>query len=138
VHKGSASWPTWLAFIGTTVEFGLLQQADGLRIYALALPRLMPRASSPSTTPRPTGSVSTWSVCSEPTIGSTNFQETYFVIRGLDELLDLAHIDFGPIYEQAQGKPEFAAGEVLETDAFIHRGTGTYHRAQRQGAEHGQ
>ena len=29
-----------------------------------------------------------------------DFQETYFVIDSLDELLELAHIDFAPLYER--------------------------------------
>ncbi len=36
-----------------------------------------------------------------------DFQETYFVIRDLDELLELASIDFGPLYQQVIGAPEF-------------------------------
>ena len=33
-----------------------------------------------------------------------DFQETYFVIGNLDELLELARIDFAPVYERVQGK----------------------------------
>jgi phenylalanine-4-hydroxylase len=62
-----------------------------------------------------------------------DFQETYFVIRNLDELLELAHIDFAPLYERVQGQPEHAPGTVLSTDRVVTRGTGRYHRAKRQG-----
>ena len=53
-----------------------------------------------------------------------DFQETYFVIDGLDELLELAHIDFGPLYERVKGQPEFQPGDVLPTDGDRTRGTG--------------
>jgi phenylalanine-4-hydroxylase len=63
-----------------------------------------------------------------------DFQETYFAINDLDELLELARIDFGPIYERVRGQPDIPAGEVLETDKVITRGTGRYHRGRKKGA----
>ena len=56
-----------------------------------------------------------------------DFQESYFVIGDLDELLALAQIDFGPIYERAQGQPEYEPGHILAADTLIARGTGRYH-----------
>ena len=61
-----------------------------------------------------------------------DFQETYFVIRNLDELLELARIDFAPIYAAVRGQSELEPGEVLATDRVIHRGTGAYHAAKRR------
>jgi len=121
-----------------TVEFGLLQQADGLRIYGAGIASSYAESVFALDDPSPNRVRFDLERVLRTHYRIDDFQETYFVIRGLDELLDLAHIDFGPIYEQALGKPEFAPGHVLETDAFIHRGTGAYHRARRQGAEHGQ
>jgi phenylalanine-4-hydroxylase len=57
-----------------------------------------------------------------------DFQETYFVLRRLDDLLELAHIDFGPLYDRVRGLPEFSPSDVLPTDEVISRGTGAYHR----------
>jgi phenylalanine-4-hydroxylase len=61
-----------------------------------------------------------------------DYQETYFVIEGLDELLRLAEIDFGPVYERIKGQPEYEPGDVLPTDAVVSRGTGAYHQARRK------
>src|SRR5690606_34027263 len=63
-----------------------------------------------------------------------DFQETYFVIRGLDELLELARIDFGPAYERARGKPEVAAGSILCGDRVLTRASADYHGAKRRDA----
>lgn len=60
------------------------------------------------------------------------FQETYFVISDLDELLELAHIDFEPIYERVQGQPEYEPGQILAGDTLIARGTGRYHDGKRR------
>lgn len=114
-----------------TVEFGLVQEGDALRIYGSGI------ASSF------TESVFALDDVSPNRIGfalervmRTNyriddFQETYFVIRDLDELLELARIDFGPIYERINGQPEFQPGDVLSTDRVLARGTGRYHAAKR-------
>ena len=42
-----------------------------------------------------------------------DFQESYFVLGGLDELLALAHIDFLPLYERVEGLAEFEPEETL-------------------------
>ena len=62
-----------------------------------------------------------------------DFQETYFVLRNLDDLLELAHIDFGPLYDRVRTLPDVDPGDVLSTDAVIARGTGSYHRDKRNG-----
>jgi phenylalanine-4-hydroxylase len=57
-----------------------------------------------------------------------DFQETYFVIRDLEELLALAQVDFAPVYARIAGQAEIAPGELLPTDVLVSRGTGRYHR----------
>ena len=60
-----------------------------------------------------------------------DFQETYFVIRNLDEQLDLAHIDFGPIYERVKGQP---ASESIGSQTSVRpRSACTLQNAQRTG-----
>ncbi|HET8745562.1 MAG TPA: phenylalanine 4-monooxygenase [Ramlibacter sp.] len=116
-----------------TVEFGLVKQADGLRIYGAGI------ASSATET------VFSVEDASPNRIGFDlervmrtryridDFQETYFVLEHLDDLLELARIDFAPRYERVAGAPEFEPGDVLPTDAVVTRGTGRYHAARREG-----
>ena len=61
-----------------------------------------------------------------------DFQETYFVIDSLQQLLALSSIDFGPLYQRIEGQSELAPGTVLASDTVITRGTGRYH-ADRSG-----
>jgi phenylalanine-4-hydroxylase len=56
-----------------------------------------------------------------------DFQESYFVLDSLDDLLRLAEIDFAPLYDAAQAMPEIDPGEILPGDRVISRGTGAYH-----------
>ena len=115
-----------------TVEFGLIQQADGLRIYGAGI------ASSYTET------VFSLDDASPNRIGfdlervmRTNyriddFQESYFVIDSLDELLKLAKVDFAPLYTRIAGQPDYQPGTILPTDKLLSRGTGRYHNAKRR------
>jgi phenylalanine-4-hydroxylase len=114
-----------------TVEFGLVEQHRGLRIYGSGI------ASSY------TESVFALEDGSPNRIGFDlprvmrtryridDFQETYFVIRNIDELLELARIDFAPIYARVKAQPEFEPGDVLPQDRVLHRGSGAYHSRKR-------
>jgi phenylalanine-4-hydroxylase len=87
------------------VEFGLVESPEGVRIYGSGI------ASSY------TESVFALEHDSPNRIGFElarvmrtryridDFQETYFVIRSIDELLELARIDFAPIYAAVRGQP---------------------------------
>ncbi len=119
-----------------TVEFGLIQQSDGLRIYGAGI------ASSR------TESVFSLQDASPNRIGFDlervmrtryridDFQESYFVIDSLAQLLALAPIDFGPFAECLADAPTFQPADVLVTDRVLTRGTGAYHLARRTGAQH--
>ncbi|RYF83161.1 MAG: phenylalanine 4-monooxygenase [Comamonadaceae bacterium] len=114
-----------------TVEFGLLRQKDGLRIYGAGI------ASSRTET------VFALDDASPNRIGFDlervmrthyridDFQESYFVIDDLDALLDLSRIDFAPLYERVRDGVEHQPGDVLPGDTVITRGTGTYHAQRR-------
>ncbi|WP_342619987.1 phenylalanine 4-monooxygenase [Rhodoferax sp. GW822-FHT02A01] len=114
-----------------TVEFGLVQQKDGLRIYGAGI------ASSPSESIFALEDTSPNRLRFDlPRVMRTHyriddFQETYFVINSFDELLELATIDFGPLYEQVKNQQEFAPEQVLPQDVVLTHGTGRYHDARR-------
>lgn len=56
-----------------------------------------------------------------------DFQETYFVSRDLDALLEFTRTDFAPRYERVRQLPELQPGEVLEGDQVFTRGSGRHH-----------
>lgn len=59
-----------------------------------------------------------------------DFQECYFVLDSLDDLLALARIDFDPIYERLNSGPTYAPGDALTADRVFHRGDGSYARSR--------
>jgi len=50
-----------------------------------------------------------------------DFQECLFVLDSLDCLLDLARIDFDPIYERLNSGPNYAPGDVSSGDSVFRR-----------------
>ena len=115
-----------------TVEFGLVQQRDGLRIYGAGI------ASSATETVFALDDTSPNRIRFElERVMRTHyriddFQESYFVLGNLDELLELAHIDFLPLYQRIEGQGEFQPGQVLATDTVLQRGTGRHAAAQHR------
>ncbi len=114
-----------------TVEFGLLCQPDGLRIYGAGI------ASSYSETvfalddPSPNRIGFELERVMRTRYRIDDFQESYFVLDDLDDLLKLAGIDFGPIYERVRTLDTFEPGQVLPGDRLLHAGSGQYHAATR-------
>jgi phenylalanine-4-hydroxylase len=115
-----------------TVEFGLVQQHDGLRIYGAGIASSATETVFSLEDDSPNRLRFDLERAMRTHYRIDDFQETYFVIRDLEELLELARIDFGPLYERVRGKVEFQPGTVLETDHVVSRGTGRYHDERRQ------
>ena len=52
------------------------------------------------------------------------FQETYFVIRGFEQLFQATEPDFAPYYESLRGRQPHAPSAILAPDRVHHRGLG--------------
>ena len=115
-----------------TVEFGLVQQADGLRIYGAGIASSFAESVFAVDAPSPNRVAFDLERVMRTHYRIDDFQETYFVIRGLDELLALARIDFAPLYDRVDAQTAIEPGELLGSDAVLSRGTGSYHRARRR------
>ena len=109
-----------------TVEFGLIREDDGLRIYGAGI------LSSPQET------VFALEDDSPNRIGFDvqrlmrtkyiidDFQQTYFVVDSFEALLDTCYRDFGTVYADVKGLPDYEAHEIAPDDEVIHRGTHAY------------
>jgi phenylalanine-4-hydroxylase len=117
-----------------TVEFGLVQEDGGLRIYGSGIASSFTESVFALDDPSPNRIGFALERVMRTNYRIDDFQETYFVIRDLDELLELARIDFGPVYDRVRNQPEFQPGDVLQADRVFTRGTGRYHAARRRGA----
>ena len=113
-----------------TVEFGLVQQAEGLRIYGAGIASSYTETVFALDDPSPNRIAFDLERVMRTRYRINDFQESYFVIDDLDQLLELARIDFAPLYARTQGQAEHAPGSVLASDRVLVRGTGTYHAAK--------
>ncbi len=115
-----------------TVEFGLVQQKDGLRIYGAGIASSASESLFALQDPSPNRIGFELPRVMRTQYRIDDFQESYFVLNQLDELLELAHIDFSPLYDQVQSLPDLAPGQTLASDRLLSQGTGQYHLSKRQ------
>jgi phenylalanine-4-hydroxylase len=114
-----------------TVEFGLIEQPDGLRIYGAGIASSRTESVFCLEDASPNRIRFDLERVMRTRYRIDDFQESYFVIRHLDELLQLAHIDFKPVYECVRGQPEYEPGQLLAGDTLLSRGSGRYFNDKR-------
>ena len=120
-----------------TVEFGLVEQRDGIRIYGAGIASSSAESRFAVEDPSPHRVRFDLDRVLQTRYRIDDFQETYFVLGDLDELLRLARVDFGPVYERVHGRPEHEPGTLLPGDTVLHRGSGRYHAAKQSGGHDG-
>lgn len=118
-----------------TVEFGLFQTREGLRIYGAGI------VSSHSETLFSLDSDSPNRICLDrdrvlrTKYRIDDFQETYFVIDRFEALLETLGQDLDAALARAAAAPDLHPWDILNTDTVLTRGTGAYATAKRAGAE---
>jgi len=115
-----------------TVEFGLVEQKDGLRIYGAGIASSYTESIFAIDDASPNRVRFDLERVMRTQYRIDDFQETYFVVRNLDELLELARIDFAPVYERVKTQEELVPGRLLASDKVLARGTGVYHAEKRR------
>ena len=107
-----------------TVEFGLIRQHDGLRIYGSGI--VSSRGESihclESEAPNRIGFDLERIMRTRYRIDS--YQKTYFVIDSYEQLMEATRPDFAPLYTRLAEQPSIPAGVVLGDDHVFQRGTG--------------
>lgn len=107
-----------------TVEFGLIREAEGLRIYGAGIVSSAgeSRYSIQSDAPNRIGFDIQRVMRTRYRIDT--YQKTYFVIDDFEQLFDATRPDFAPIYAGLKLLESFPAGSVQPDDRVITRGTG--------------
>jgi phenylalanine-4-hydroxylase len=114
-----------------TVEFGLVEQAEGVRIYGAGIASSFAETQFSLFDPSPNHVRFELERVMRTDYRIDDFQESYFVLSGLEDLLKLARIDFAPRYERVVAQTSLAPGRVLPEDHLLRRGTREYHRSKR-------
>jgi phenylalanine-4-hydroxylase len=113
-----------------TVEFGLVREDGGLRIFGAGIVSSAAESVFCLDSSSPNRIAFVLPRVMRTRYRIDDFQQTYFVLDRLDDLLRLAEIDFAPLYEQVRALAPLPPDAVLPDDEVITHGDGHYHRAR--------
>jgi phenylalanine-4-hydroxylase len=116
-----------------TVEFGLIAEPEGLRIYGSGIVSSFAESRFALDDPSPNRIIFDLARVMRTEYRIDDFQQNYFVIPSFDELLRLTvETDFAPLYETLKALPDVPVAEILPEDAVITRGTQGYAKAKNR------
>jgi phenylalanine-4-hydroxylase len=110
-----------------TVEFGLIAEPEGLRIYGSGIVSSYAESQFALDDPSPNRIGFDLARVMGTEYRIDDFQQNYFVIPSFDELLRVTvETDFAPLYEQLKAQPDIPIADILPEDEVITRGTQRY------------
>ena len=112
-----------------TVEFGLMQTAEGLRIYGAGIVSSKTESVFSLEDPSPNRLGFDLERVMKTLYRIDDFQQVYFVIDSLDRLLAETQQDFGPIYARLKGAADLPIETILPSDEVFTAGTQAYANA---------
>lgn len=109
-----------------TVEFGLMQEAGGLRIYGAGILSSATESVFCLGDPSPNRLGFDLERVMKTLYRIDDFQQVYLVIDSLEQLKRETLQDFGPIYDRLKGAEAIAIDTILPQDRVFTRGTQAY------------
>lgn len=117
-----------------TVEFGLIQTKEGLRIYGAGILSSKTESIFALADPSPNRVRFDLERLLQTNYRIDDFQEIYFVIDSFDQLFNETYQDFGPIYEKLEGADDLMPSDLCPSDCVLTHGTGAYAEAPQASA----
>ena len=109
-----------------TVEFGLMDEGDGLRIYGAGIVSSATESVFSLEDPSPNRIAFDLERIMRTDYRIDDFQQVYFVIPSIEALNDATLEDFGPIYDRLKGASDIGIETILPYDRVITQGTQAY------------
>lgn len=109
-----------------TVEFGLMQTPEGLRIYGAGIVSSATESVFSLEDPSPNRLGFDLERVMRTLYRIDDFQQVYFVIPSIDELREVTLRDFGPVYDRLKGAEPIPIDAVLPDDKVYTHGAQTY------------
>jgi phenylalanine-4-hydroxylase len=107
-----------------TVEFGLIKQDDGLRIYGSGIVSSKGESIHCLESAAPNRIGFDLERIMRTRYRIDTYQKTYFVIDSYEQLMEATRPDFTPIYERLSKQDSYPAGDVQQNDVVFNKGTG--------------
>ena len=115
-----------------TVEFGLIQTDEGMRIYGAGIVSSRTESIFALEDPSPNRIAYDLERVMTTDYRIDDFQQTYFAIESYKQLFDTTvDTDFAPLYEKMKGGYSYKPEDVLLDDKLIHKGTQAYANKQK-------
>ena len=109
-----------------TVEFGLIEKPEGLRIYGSGIVSSRAESIYSVESPSPNRIYFDLERVMRTDYRIDDFQESYFVIRSFEALMEETYKDFAAIYKRLETGPAYKPGDVLPGDKVHTLGTHSY------------
>jgi len=109
-----------------TVEFGLIESREGLRIYGSGIVSSSAESVYAVESPSPNRIGFELERVMRTDYRIDDFQESYFVISSFEELFAETYKDFAALYVKLASGPVYKPGDVLDRDRVLTRGTRAY------------
>lgn len=118
-----------------TVEFGLIEEPEGLRIYGSGIVSSYAESQFALDDPSPNRIRFDLERVMRTEYRIDDFQQNYFVIPSFDELLRVTvETDFAPLYDRMKQERDIPIAEILSGDDVITRGTQDYAQGRQSPA----
>ncbi len=112
-----------------TVEFGLIREGDGLKIYGSGIVSSYAESQFALDDPSPNRIGFDIARVMRTEYRIDDFQQNYFVIPSFDELLRVTvETDFAPLYEELKAQEDIPVAAIVAGDDVITQGTQRYAR----------
>ena len=102
-----------------TIEFGLIRESGGVRAYGAGILSSAGELDYSVKSPEPHRLPLQLPRAMRTLYKIDTYQQSYFVIDDMQQLLDFASTDFAPLYEQLRQLPTIAAKELLPGEQLI-------------------
>jgi phenylalanine-4-hydroxylase len=110
-----------------TVEFGLIQQPDGLRIYGAGIVSSYAESIFALEDASPNRIAFDLLRVMRSHYRIDDFQQNYFVVSSMEQLLKVTvETDFAPLYAKLESLPDILVGEIVSEDVVVTYGTQEY------------
>ncbi|WP_093664608.1 phenylalanine 4-monooxygenase [Sphingomonas gellani] len=114
-----------------TVEFGLVAEPEGMRIYGAGIVSSFSESRFALDDPSPNRIMLDLARVMRTEYRIDDFQQNYFVIPSFDELLRLTvETDFAPLYDTLKQQPDIPVAQIVPGDDVLTHGTQDYARGK--------
>ncbi len=114
-----------------TVEFGLIREADGLKLYGAGIVSSHGESIFALDDPSPNRIGFDLARVMRTKYRIDDYQQAYFVIDSFEQLLhETLDTDFAPLYAALETLPDLEISTILQSDEVITRGTQVYANAK--------